>query len=293
MSDFTRVYFSIDGVNLNDPGDRWHLGRATKRRALPDVRGISVSTPARHGQVFIPGAPYAPSTMALSLIVTDRDSVGVPGGPVQAEANLEQLFALLSSPSRLFRIEHHVSTTVSRVAYGEVTASADPELLGFRADLYRLALIVTVPGVFWSDGSGPKVVQGPASTASGTLALPALSGGSAPVTDAIVRLLGPFNGKASVTDQRSGTGLSWQGTLPTSQYLYLNATTLKAHTSTSATAWTAGTDVSANLDYPPVGPLQLTPTVTVTGTTYSLAYVLPAANTSPSAVGVRAERKFL
>lgn len=291
-TDYTRVTYSIDGVSLNDPGDRWHLSRATRRRALPAVRTTSVTTPARHGEAFMPGAPYMASTMAVALIITDRDAAGVHRGPAQAEANLELITGLLSGPHRLFRLEHHISSTESRVAMGEVNASAEPKLLGFRAELWEWTFIISIPGVFWSDGKAPVLAQG-AAALSGSLALSGLAGGSAPITDAVVRLLGPFNGKASVTDARSGTGLSWQGTLAASTYLYLNADTLRAWTSTSATAWTSGTDVTSGLDYPYAGPLQLTPTTTAAGTTYALAYTLPVANAASTAVAVRCERKFL
>lgn len=296
MSDFD-VHFTIDGVNLQDPAGRWELARATKRRALPAVRATNITTPNRHGNHFVPNDTFGPGSMSFVLMVTDLDSAGTNQGPAQAEANLELATALFLHTGRQFTIEHHLDPTQKRTATGRVTAGSDPEALDFDLTLYRLTFVVEIPGVFWTDGTGAQVAEGAATTSAGALHLPAFNGGSAPITDAVVRVRGPFNGKAAVTDTQSGTGLSWQGTLPANTYLYLNAANLKAHTSTSATAWTSGTDVSAGLDYPPAGPLQLIPVVTPEGAThtlrYALAYSLPAANPSLNALAVRAERKFL
>lgn len=289
----SKVYYSIDGISLNDAAGRWFLNRATRRRGVPAVRATNASTPRRHGDAFIPGDAFDTSSMSLGVTVTALDAAGVDGGRAQVEVNLEYITALLLNTNRLVRVEQHTAPGVSRVAYARVTAGADPELTGFEAIEYKLLFVLSVPAVFWSDPVGPVVSQGPAATVTGALALPLLAGGSAPITDAIIRFKGPFNGAVAASDPASGAGLSWSGTLTTTQYVFLNADTLKAHISTSATSWAAGTDATSGLDYPPPGPLVLTPSALAGGVSYSLNYSRPAALTSVDAVGVRAERRFL
>lgn len=287
------VMYLVDGIPLIDPAKRWWLDHQTSRRALPAIRSTSITTPQRHGATFSPGDPLEVTTMGISIVVTDRDADGIPGGVAQVEANMEYLTALLVNPSKLLRIEQRTAPGETRVAYGTVAVGSEPQPQGSRLLQYLMQFVVRIPGVFWSDGAGPQVAMDPAPTATGLINLSNLHGGSAPITDATVSLLGPFNGKASVTDPVSGTGLSWQGTVPAGTYLFLDAKSLRAWTSPSSGAWFSGTDVSSGLDYPPVGPLQLMPVATTAGTTYSLAFALPAANPAADAVRVRAERKFL
>ena len=503
MSDY-RVSYSVDGVNLNDAAGRWFLNPGTRRRSLPAVRATNVSTPGRHGDAFIPGDTYASSSLVLALTVTASNAAGVmldgPAGRAQVEENLEFVSALFADTARLLRVEQHIAPGVSRVAYGRVSAGSEPELVGIEALEFRLTFVVEVPAVFWSDGAGSKVVQGPAPAASGAFPLPVLAGGSAPVTDAVIRFAGPFNGRCSVRDVGGGaayawtgtpdaspstkttaagtitnmfpnpsfeagisgwnrfastleqsnehayagtksvkvtaasltsyagdiragnsgtmtygviagetytmkawvfypkehalimdgaesrqrrilaftsagagtipnfgpqapntagwhelthtftvpidtvgvivgigcagsestldrdfetfvggarlsqgehtvfeyfdgstpstagmalTGLDFQGTVAAGTYVFLNAETLRAHTSTNPESWDTGTDVSGNLDYPPAGPLQITPSAQTDGTHYAVAYTLPAAKNVADAIGVRAERKFI
>lgn len=292
MSDF-KLFYSVDGVSLNDSVGRWFLEVSTSRRSLPAVRVTNVSTPRRHGDGFIPGDTFDSTRVGLSLIVTDKDALGVSGGAVQAERNLEYLTALFLRTDRLLRVVQHTGPSESRTALGRVTAAAEPTASTPLLDRYRLHFVLSIPSVFWSDPAGPVVSQGPAATVTGVLALPLLAGGSAPITDAIIRFKGPFNGVVAVSDPTSGAALSWEGTLTATQYVFLNADTLKAHISTSATAWTTGTDATSGLDYPPPGPLVLTPSALAGGVSYSLNYSRPAVLASADAVGVRAERRFL
>lgn len=292
MSDF-KVFYSIDGISLNDSSGRWSLEASTSRRSLPAVRVTDASTPRRHGDGFTPGDTFDSTRVGLSLIVADKDALGVSGGAVQAERNLEYLTALLLQTDRLIQLVQHTGPSESRTALGRVVSAVEPTASTPLLDRYKLQIVVNIPGVFWSDPVGPVVSQGPAATVTGAFALPLLAGGSAPITDAIIRFKGPFNGVVAVSDPASGAGLSWSGTLTATQYAFLNADTLKAHISTSATSWNTGTDATSGLDYPPPGPLVLTPSALAGGVSYSLNYSRPAALTSVDAVGVRAERRFL
>lgn len=79
----------------------------------------------------------------------------------------------------------------------------------------------------------------------------------APIDDMIIRVPKGVD-SVSVTDPVSGTGISWSGTA-TSGYLYVDPQHLRAWTAGGATAWGDGADVTAGLDYPASGPLQIWP----------------------------------
>lgn len=211
MSNFD-VTFTVDGVPLDDPAGRWALSARSRRRSLPAVRATRVSTPGRSGSFFTPNDTFEDSQFGLVLKVTDRDAQGVRGGAVQAEKNVELLTGLLTGTGRLMRVEHRIGPNDVRVAMCRVAAGSEPEPLDPLLETYLLRFVVEVPGVFWSDGRGAQLVEGAAPTASGTLALPVLEGGSAPVTDAMVRFAGPFNGKVSVSDVGGGAAYRWTGT---------------------------------------------------------------------------------
>lgn len=84
-------------------------------------------------------------------------------------------------------------------------------------------------------------------------------GGSAPISDAVVRFSGP-TAQVSVVDAGSGSSLSWTGTVNAGQYVYLHPDTMRARRSGSASQWdSGGTDVSAAVEYAPPGRLQLWP----------------------------------
>lgn len=79
----------------------------------------------------------------------------------------------------------------------------------------------------------------------------------APIDDMIIRVPKGVDAM-TLTDPTSGTGISWSGTA-TSGYLYVDPQHLRAWTTGGATAWGDGADVTAGLDYPASGPLQIWP----------------------------------
>ena len=79
----------------------------------------------------------------------------------------------------------------------------------------------------------------------------------APIDDMIIRVPKGVDAM-TLTDPTSGTGISWSGKT-TAGYLYVAPKRLRAWTDGNEAAWEGGADVTAGLDYPASGPLQIWP----------------------------------
>lgn len=284
------TYFLL-GVPLDDPAGRWRLDGETGRRALPAVRTTAATIPGRHGETYTPGDAIEPSTLALSLTVSDFNEDGQPAGPAQTERNLETLTGLLYySTSVPLLITHRIGNQ-DRANYGRIDAAVQPAALNGRLTRYRFPIVLRFPDPFWFDQTSPDMSTRPQDPRTGTVTVQHLTGGSAPVTDSIIRIhTNGVSGRYTITDAINNTGLIWEGSPTTaSPYLFLDTATLTARLTSSATAWWGGggQSVTANLDYPPEGPLQ------ISAPNYLVAYTRPAAFADPEALAVRAYRRYL
>lgn len=234
---------SLNGVDLT----RWTVARGTFYRPPVTNRRTVVNVGRRHGVIPV-GLPVFDEPK-----VTLKFAPGVPVGTLDVDALEEldaELMGLLSSPELVLR--RHVGSSVQEADV--VLESATPEDEGFRFGAHsRWTVTLAVPGVFL------RGISYETATVTG------FDWGTAPVADGRVRF-GPGTVDPNLTDAKSGTGVSWAGTVPTGRYLFIDAASLKAWTSTSTTDWLgeAGTDVSSAVDYPVAGPLQLWPHTTST-----------------------------
>lgn len=271
----------INGVDLSE---RWVLEPGTFYRPPITARANLLTIPGRHGVVDVDPAPIFDEPQ-LTLAVTLLD------GATTLDAAQAELSGLLSTPTLTVT---RVVDDVAAWAYARLVAAVCTEYLWGQAA--RFQVVLALPGVFlrgvpggvgyapgaigpgdYFDGDSPgaywtgvphastSVWDGstshvPTPTASTSATLDSLAGSTAPITDAVLRLAGPLT-SAVVTDAVTGTGLSWSGaTIAAGTYLYLDAATLRAWSSTSGGQWTpGGTDRTAGLDYPGAGPLQLWP----------------------------------
>lgn len=240
-------------INLLDMR-RWSIQRTSLWRPPVSVRANLLTLPGTHG------------TVNLGLPVFDEPQINfdllLKGKQAELEAAQLELVGLFTQPGLL----------VSRVAGGK-QVSADARLVSITpgemvADTYaKFQVTVALPGVFLR---GAVATSTPAAVTNNmTYRVDILDGSTAPVGDGLIRVKGPITA-IQITDKGSGTGLSWSGSnpVPAGTYLFLNARTWRAWTSTNANAWgLGGTNVTAGLDYPKPGILQMWPTTTVTDNT--------------------------
>lgn len=234
--------YTIDGIA--DTAGR-ALTKATLFSPGATVRRTSLPLPGRHGAVPAGAVVFDEPTLALEweLVASTWDGL---------EEERVQLSLLLARPGDLQVVRTVAPASGSArarlVSIGEATAEAASPMLVVPA-------VLALPDVFFRGALVTTVAYPVPSAGAAIVAL----GGSAPIADAKVRVTGPAT-SVTITDVTSTTGLSWTGALPAGQYLYLDAATLTARLSASSTAWdSGGTDVSAGLDYPAPGPLQLWP----------------------------------
>lgn len=236
------IGWQLSGIDAR----RWRIRRASLWRPPVTVRRSTVVIPGQHG-VTGAGLPvFDEPTVSLTLMPTavmDQDEL---------EGAANELTAILSAPD----------LTLTRTS-GDLVTTARAALVSINPGRFlaaqhaRFTVALAIPGVF---------LHGPTTTTDlGTVShsdmveVPGLGVGTAPVTDATLRVRGPAT-MVRVYDEATGTGIEWSGSLSSSQYLYLHPDTLTARRSTSTSAWTSGgTNVTSGVDYPPAGVLQAWP----------------------------------
>lgn len=280
--------YKINGIPLDDPDGRWYLENATTRRALPAPRSTAGTTPGRDGETYTPGDRLAAPTLGLTLIVTDRDFNGAPSGPAQTERNLEMITGIIYT--REIVVEHFIGAQ-ERSARARISSGTTPVALDNRLTRYRLAIALTIPDVFWAERTA-GLTEAPLPNVSSTVAIPHLTGANAPISDAIIRIRGPFNGNVRIWNSiGADTGIFWTGEVITNAYLFINAATLRAWQSGVPNSWLS-TGQPDGVDYPPRGPLELTPSPPLNAYRMTVQYPGIPPNDA-NAVGVYCARKFL
>jgi len=233
--------YAINGV----ADSRWTVLSATTWRPPVTVGGSVVAVPGRHG-VIRPSLPrFEEPTVTIQLAFNGTTS--------QLEAFYAELVSLLTAPGLVLTRKDDGG---DRAAAARLVTITEPEFYHGRAAI--VTAVLAIPGVFFRGASTDSSTI--FLTSGTTMEIATLAGSTAPVTDAVLRLNGPIT-SFSITDVVTGTGLSWAlDNVATGAYLYLDAGSLQAWKSTSASQWTpGGTDVTSGLDYPAAGPLQLFP----------------------------------
>lgn len=234
----------LNGIDLDQPARGWALLSDTSLRIQRATRRSPLVVARRHGSVPRGELPvYEEATAHLAWELSGTSQVGL-------EAAYDELMGVLTLPGLVY--EHVVDGRVLSAPAAGVSISEPTSFVPGASMDVSAAVALTdpflrdaTPSIFGPVPVGGHVVEGLA--------------GTAPIADAVVRFTGPF-AQVSIVDQATGSGLTWTGTASSGQYLYLDAATLVARRSTSASAWeSGGTDVSGGLDYPAPGPLQLWP----------------------------------
>lgn len=217
--------YTLDGVALDNPTLGWTLQWAS----VPDI-AVTMERP----EVVIPGldgVPQMPGRMdapPLTFVVRT------------GQAGRDALAALARR-----------AKLAAKVASGLVVPV---ELLTMSPDRLRTATptwdvtIVFRAGTAWRDPS--DTTSAAVSLASASQLATVMSGLSAPVRDAIIRVKGAVTGLL-VTDS-SGSWVSYGSSLPSGSYWRFDSATGRAYVTTSDT-WTGGTEVTGATDWSDIG----------------------------------------
>jgi hypothetical protein len=233
------IQWFINGANA----EKWSIQRESNWRPPLNTRSNLLTLPGKHGIANLNALPVFDEPQ---LPIKFRIKANTQA---ELEALANELMWHLSRPT----------LTLKRVS-GGVTAEAPARLVSIAHGAFlvgnfaELHAILAIPGVFLRGAVGASTQK----VSSDTLqVIENLTGSTGPITDPIIQVLGPAT-TVSITDSVTGTGITWAGTLASGQYLYLDPANLRAWLSSSASAWTAGTQ-AGTVDYPPNGLLQLWP----------------------------------
>ncbi|MFJ2297390.1 hypothetical protein [Oerskovia paurometabola] len=272
------ITWSLSGIDAL----RWGLQSVSIWRPPVTVRRSPLEVPGRHGVLEVGLPLFEAPTVPLTLWVHAPTQTAL-------EAAAMELIGVLTAPG----------LTLTRTS-GTLVCAAPASLVSVSPDEFKTAAeatfeaVLTIPTVFLRDLAPITSAPIPAD-ANTTAEVPALAGGTAPITDAVVRVQGPCTA-VQVVDVVTGTGLSWSGVLAAGEYLFMDAGSLTARRATSATAWTSGgSAVSGALDYPAAGPLALWPRASGNDPTDRRVTVkVTGAGRAPStAVTIHARRAYL
>ena len=212
--------YTIDGVPLSDPQYRWRVHRETQRRTPVAMRSIDTHIPGVNGSLPIYGEDVEATALGLEL--------NVYGTPAQVDARCGFLRGLLGKT--------HAPLVVRRrdglEADAKTASISDPVM----TDRYaRISATLTIPAGVWR---GPdEIWEHPSPLSTAAVPVPALDGGSRPITDARILITGPAT-TPELEDEATGATVRFTGDVPAGQALLINTGEWRAGVGSSM-GWTS------------------------------------------------------
>lgn len=242
------VRYTIDGVELADPGGRWWVtAEGSSPRQGLRIRSVNAIVPGMDG--ILPPVRREPRDAAplnLRVICPSRDASA-------REAAWDDVMSLFASSSIVRVGRFAVPGEAGRFASAKLTSVSEPELTSRAGALVGVISLTILDGLFHSPTVDVARPLGPSRIEQ----LRHL-GGSAPIDDWVLRVQGPA-ASIRVLDTVTETGLEWAGSVAAGRWLFIAGAA--ARIATSAKAWdSGGVDASGGISLTPAGLLSLTPT---------------------------------
>lgn len=226
---------TVNGVRLDTLA--YNIETKTGWAHLPSRRGGNAEVAGRHGTLFVPNKKFDNGQLTLSMWVSHLHPDGTE--PVdkyhQWRKNLDTLMDLFDSSYSLIDVVMHVGPGDDRRFWCDLNTAVDPEMFGQIFGKFKISL--DVPGVFGESLS--EITQNlPSGTAAiGTHNLTSFAGGTAPMEDLKLRIVGPIT-NPTVTCVKSGHFVQYQGSVAAGEVWYVNAAT-SATRKGAGLAWNA------------------------------------------------------
>lgn len=259
---------SFDGVELENKVIGWKVVKGTSFFAPLTWSGDSVKVPGRDESI---PAPATLDTPAFPIVMYTRKPA------------LEALLSLWGVHQGF--LVDDVTGRRALVTVESVTPSG-----GGPADLHvQVNIVLSIAGVFFRDIAESTSVAVALGAAS--VLVPVMSGLSAPVRDAVVRVKGQANG-LQVTDA-DGSYFRYMVDLLAGNYLRFESATGRAFLTTTDT-WVGGTEMTGSIDNGP-GPyaLQLTPKRAADPTSRNVQLTVTTSSRSGATIEVRGRRAYV
>ncbi|HEU5223429.1 MAG TPA: hypothetical protein VFU07_07085 [Candidatus Lumbricidophila sp.] len=259
--------FDLGGVALDNDAKGWHLQFGTEPYTAVVRRVTSLNVPGRDG--VVPGLGLDREPVLLKLKVR------------MLAAKVREFLTLADQASK-------IALTGGTTEAACELVSAEPENLSTMVPSVDVSVVLRLPGGAWRDVA--TSTSAAFSILSDAVSTTVMSGLSAPVQDAIVRVKGQATGLV-VTDS-SGAWFSYSPSIPTGSYLRFHSDTGEAFITGSDT-WSGGTDVSGVVDFGgPRGGFELTPNFTDPATR-SAGLTVSTSARSGATIEVRGKRAYL
>lgn len=196
----------VDGVRLDT-----FAAVVTSRTgwdATPGKTGENIRVPGSDGTTW-QAKDYDTSRMVLDILVTGSQADGtVPEGST-ADAllrqNIDRLFAVFGRRHGLIQIDKEIEDGTVRRNFGEVTAVIEPAYPSLDA-VATFTVEITFPDPLWKSTTSTTATG----SGTGTIALSALAGITAPISDAVITISGAGT-NPRITDTVSGAWIQYTG----------------------------------------------------------------------------------
>lgn len=234
-----RNSYTLDGVPLTNLAAGYFLEKKTGLRTIPAKRMANISYPAVDGDSFLPGAPFAAGGVAVTMYVEGADHQ-------QFMERVEFINGLFLQRHKLLELRHdyNVANTVSRHAFVTCVSSSEisfgPGVKSGTIDYY-----LEVPGCFWRSAAATDFASPAVTTVLTSRTLTNLTGGNAPVADALIRVKGAFS-TMTIRDNVTGSQLTISTPLLATEYIIIDPVKWTARKVTADT-WVGGTVVDASV----------------------------------------------
>ena len=268
----------INGVSLNDPNGRWHIGRATGFRSPASRTHTALVQPGRDGEFPLPRENFGVAKFGIEMIIYDTNELGVENqGPAQTQINSIALQAAFAGEFEMIEVlrARLGGTPTAQRAYG-IVAEGFSYQIAPNIKTARVTVPVTISDGSWEQLDTSFQTGIAASTTRQVVTLDPLTGTDAPTTNAVIRIgtkaAGTINIMGLDYDPRTRamverTGISYTGTIASGRNVYIDVDKFTAWESSTSGNWdnqSASTDVSNGLNYPGDGKLVNYPTINPT-----------------------------
>lgn len=205
-----------DEVNLSQTA--WNVSASVLQ--TPAMRGDHLTLAQRSGVIPTLMRPREASEFGFNMWVIGSDPIT---GDIPAtrtlrrqvfDSNLNTLLRLFTQDQKLIRFKHE-NAAGARVCDGLITDVIQLTTMMAR-QRGEFSATFMVPDVYWRDENTASTSSAANSTLPKDLPLTHLVGGTAPVDDAVISVVGPIT-NPRVTDLETGNWVQYTGTLTGSQ----------------------------------------------------------------------------
>ena len=195
--------YHLNGADLDQPG-KWRVMQGTLLPAVPEPRLTSTEVPSRSGVIDGAASKFGTFKVTVAFMVEGDSRASL-------DTNWHALMARLRGVGGLSALQHRPAGVSPREARVRLVSVSQPAWRYGEWAIDTTVVFEAVEGV-WKDVEPVEV----------TLAdLSALSGGSAPITDALLKLA-PTANTCTIKDVTSGTSLTWRGAMEGGQRLLID-----------------------------------------------------------------------